>query len=284
MHFSILFGQLNGVFRLLRTRRMQPGTCLEQIRQSRDVEDILRAHSEDLQSNSILSPQQLLQIRASIDRANHLLSIYTDEKNWSRNLEKCRVEFLRAFLEIKNRNSGIELGTKQLTNLEKCRVKLHAAVVPDRLPCRQEEQKVIANFIRQTVAVGKSRAIYVSGVPGTGKTASVKQVLREMEQEHKFRYLEVNAMKLHDPHQVFVDIYQRLHNTSTNRISPAMALRQLTEYFASATTNRLPVVLLLDEVCRKQLSCFEFTFTFSVGYALHQTGYSLSSIRLGYKE
>lgn len=53
---------------------------------------------------------------------------------------------------------------------------------------------------------------YVSGVPGTGKTATVREVvriLRDCEQNGTvpvFQFLEVNAMKLTKPHQLWVQV------------------------------------------------------------------------------
>lgn len=56
--------------------------------------------------------------------------------------------------------------------------------------------------------------MYISGVPGTGKTATVHQVIRYLKEEHEdgdlpfFKYIEINGMKLTDPHQANVQILQ----------------------------------------------------------------------------
>lgn len=56
--------------------------------------------------------------------------------------------------------------------------------------------------------------MYISGVPGTGKTATVHEVIRCLQQAAQtndvpsFRYIEVNGMKLTEPHQVYVQILQ----------------------------------------------------------------------------
>ena len=58
------------------------------------------------------------------------------------------------------------------------------------------------------------RCMYISGVPGTGKTATVYQVIRYLTEEHTdgdlpyFRFIEINGMKLTDPHQASVQILQ----------------------------------------------------------------------------
>ena len=56
--------------------------------------------------------------------------------------------------------------------------------------------------------------MYISGVSGTGKTATVQQVVRHLAEEHEdgdlpaFRYIEINGMKLTDPHQANVQILE----------------------------------------------------------------------------
>ena len=56
------------------------------------------------------------------------------------------------------------------------------------------------------------RCMYISGVPGTGKTATVHEVIRCLNQDYeageipKFRYLEINGMKLTDPNQAHVQV------------------------------------------------------------------------------
>lgn len=54
--------------------------------------------------------------------------------------------------------------------------------------------------------------MYISGVPGTGKTATVQEVMRALRQGaddgdfNKFKYIEINGMKLTEPRQAYVHI------------------------------------------------------------------------------
>ena len=54
--------------------------------------------------------------------------------------------------------------------------------------------------------------MYISGVPGTGKTATVYQVMKYLQEEYEngdlpyFKFIEVNGMRLTDPHQANVHI------------------------------------------------------------------------------
>ena len=45
--------------------------------------------------------------------------------------------------------------------------------IPDELPCRENEQELIKQYIIEGIENnGSSSSLYISGMPGTGKTAS----------------------------------------------------------------------------------------------------------------
>ena len=54
--------------------------------------------------------------------------------------------------------------------------------------------------------------MYISGVPGTGKTATVKEVIKILESQREdgdladFTFIEVNGMRLTEPRQAYVEI------------------------------------------------------------------------------
>ena len=54
--------------------------------------------------------------------------------------------------------------------------------------------------------------MYISGVPGTGKTATVRQVVSQLQQAAEdgelpgFKFVEINGFKLTDPKQAYVSI------------------------------------------------------------------------------
>lgn len=54
--------------------------------------------------------------------------------------------------------------------------------------------------------------MYISGVPGTGKTATVHEVIHCLQQAAEndelpsFQFIEINGMKLTEPHQTYVQI------------------------------------------------------------------------------
>ena len=64
--------------------------------------------------------------------------------------------------------------------------------------------------------------MYISGVPGTGKTATVHEVLRYLDEASEegdvpqFNFIEVNGMKLTEPSQVYVQILKVCIKFSVN--------------------------------------------------------------------
>lgn len=58
---------------------------------------------------------------------------------------------------------------------------LQLSTVPDCLPCREAEQAELRGVLAQAILEGHAGGcIYISGVPGTGKTASVHAIIRSM--------------------------------------------------------------------------------------------------------
>ena len=52
------------------------------------------------------------------------------------------------------------------------------------LPCRKEEQDIIYNYIKKGLQTnGNYNSLYIAGMPGTGKTASVKTIINILESE-----------------------------------------------------------------------------------------------------
>lgn len=56
---------------------------------------------------------------------------------------------------------------------------LHTAV-PERLLSREVERKSIRAFLEEKVLQRQAGSLYISGAPGTGKTACLNCVLQEM--------------------------------------------------------------------------------------------------------
>ncbi|CEF66182.1 Origin recognition complex subunit 1 [Strongyloides ratti] len=156
----------------------------------------------------------------------------------------------------RNKNVTNKNGKKNENDFMNLLKSLHTSEIPSRLVCREDETNKIKTFVKAAISQsGTSSAMYISGVPGTGKTASTLQVLKELNgtKKKKFIYCYVNGMELPQPNKVFVEVYKTVFKST--RISPQNARRLLNEKFLSYE-NKIPVVILVDELdllCTKKL-------------------------------
>ncbi|XP_032372413.1 cell division control protein 6 homolog [Etheostoma spectabile] len=87
---------------------------------------------------------------------------------------------------------------------------LHTAV-PERLLSRETERASIRSFLEETALRRLPGSLYVSGAPGTGKTACLNWVLQEMKADlSPVQTVVVNCMSLRSSHAVFPLLADRL--------------------------------------------------------------------------
>uniref|UniRef100_A0A8C9TMW0 Origin recognition complex subunit 1 n=1 Tax=Scleropages formosus TaxID=113540 RepID=A0A8C9TMW0_SCLFO len=135
--------------------------------------------------------------------------------------------------------------------LEEARARLHVSSVPDSLPCREQEFQDIYSFVESKIVGGNGGCMYISGVPGTGKTATVHEVIRclqhasEQDELPSFRFIEINGMKMTDPHQAYVQILQKLTNQKATADHAAALLEKR---FSNPAPQKETTVLLVDEL------------------------------------
>ncbi|XP_010016261.1 PREDICTED: origin recognition complex subunit 1 [Nestor notabilis] len=140
---------------------------------------------------------------------------------------------------------------KPASVLEEARLRLHVSAVPESLPCREEEFQDIHNFVESKLIDGTGGCMYISGVPGTGKTATVREVIRCLQQAAEndelpsFHFLEINGMKLTDPHQAYVQILELLTGQKVTATHAAVLLANL---FNTPGPKRKTTVLVVDEL------------------------------------
>ncbi|XP_061860248.1 origin recognition complex subunit 1 isoform X2 [Colius striatus] len=150
--------------------------------------------------------------------------------------------------EIPRRNHAAQ---KPASILEEARLRLHVSAVPESLPCREEEFQDIYNFVESKLIDGTGGCMYISGVPGTGKTATVHEVIRCLQQAAEndelplFQFVEINGMKLTDPHQAYVQILELLTGQKVTATHAAVLLAKL---FNTPGPKRKTTVLVVDEL------------------------------------
>jgi len=136
--------------------------------------------------------------------------------------------------------------------------KLHISMLPATLPCRSQEMEIVTNYIRTAViSKGVTKPVYISGMPGVGKTATIKASIAALKKEVStknvpaFEFVEINCLQLQTPADAYSVLWRSIYG---EHVSSKKALRKLTEYFnISSNDKRLsqsrPVTIcLLDEV------------------------------------
>lgn len=154
---------------------------------------------------------------------------------------------------------------KLLSNYKQAQHGLHVAAVPDSLPCRENEYGQIYMALETAINGGMGSCIYISGIPGTGKTATVREVVTELRRQAdksripEFSFVEINGMKVINPQDSYELLYQHITN---KRVAPASALRLLEKEFNTPSPRRTPIVVLMDEldqlVTRNQSVMYNF--------------------------
>ncbi|KFV14462.1 Origin recognition complex subunit 1 [Pterocles gutturalis] len=153
-----------------------------------------------------------------------------------------------AIPEIPRRNHEVQ---KPASILEEARLRLHVSAIPESLPCREEEFQDIYNFVESKLIDGTGGCMYISGVPGTGKTATVHEVIRCLQQAAEndelpsFQFVEINGMKLTDPHQAYVQMLELL---TGQKVTATHAAELLAKLFNTPGPKRKTTVLIVDEL------------------------------------
>ena len=136
------------------------------------------------------------------------------------------------------------------TAYEVARQRLHVSAVPETLPCRENEFTEILMHLQSALEEGGSLCLYISGVPGAGKTATVREVIRTLQDSadqgdvRPFQFIELNGMKLTDPPQAYKLLWQAINKNNTSsssssrdRITPSHAAQLLDQHFNRTTKD-----------------------------------------------
>ena len=149
---------------------------------------------------------------------------------------------------------------------------LSLAATPKTLPCREEETQQVTEFMEQVLSKGggggsgalgtntnrnnssagsNGRCLYISGIPGTGKTATVLQVMRSLRERSQrgeissFQFIDMNGLRLPTPQHAYSTLYEALSGAS---LGPQAAAAALEEHFGKPRRSEHHTVVLLDEL------------------------------------
>ncbi|KAG8904591.1 Origin recognition complex, subunit 1 [Tulasnella sp. 403] len=138
---------------------------------------------------------------------------------------------------------------------------LHVAARPDALPGRTQEFDDVLASVLSVLEEGTGGCIYISGVPGTGKTATVHAVVRQLQEmatnneTNPFTYVEINGLRLPEPSAAYAVLWEAIsgHDPATEghlKISAKEALKKLDRYFTGGRAGPAggAFVVLMDEL------------------------------------
>ncbi|CRG95974.1 origin recognition complex subunit 1, putative [Plasmodium gallinaceum] len=127
-------------------------------------------------------------------------------------------------------------------------------VVPKYLPCREKEIKEVHGFLESGIKQsGSNQILYISGMPGTGKTATVYSVIQLLQNKSKqkllpqFNVFEINGMNVVHPNAAYQVFYKQLFNKKPpNALNSFKIIDRL--FNKSQKDNRNVSVLIIDEI------------------------------------
>lgn len=144
--------------------------------------------------------------------------------------------------QVENRATAL---TPSNNPFELARTQLTSELRPGCLPCREKEFDDIMTFLSGKLSDNSGGCMYISGVPGTGKTATVREIMKVLKKKSRndFKFLSINALSLTEPRQCYVEIVKQLSNKTLRWDS---ALDHLRNFFLKQ--KHLLHVLLIDEL------------------------------------
>jgi len=154
-------------------------------------------------------------------------------------------------------------GTAQRSDLySAAAMRLHVSVLPEDLPCRSGETEVIMDHLRAAIRRrGENKPLYISGLPGTGKTACALSCVGKLKKEvvagslDDFDFVVINALQLQTPMDAYSVLLRRMQGV---RYTAKSALNRLQSHFqssgdgtsnsSSSSEKKRVVLCLVDEL------------------------------------
>lgn len=118
---------------------------------------------------------------------------------------------------------------------------------------REAERLLVQNFIRSAIDERRSATLYISGAPGTGKSAVVLHESRPFEKRRGCHVAVINCMHLRTASAIFAHLIQSVKSARSGKENFAVLNNKEVENLLNRLINQGTLLLILDEV--DQLVC-----------------------------
>ncbi|NP_001084440.1 cell division cycle 6 L homeolog [Xenopus laevis] len=142
------------------------------------------------------------------------------------------------------KTAGVQLFKQEGSCYQKAKHALNTAI-PERLLARESETAFIKTFLTSHVSDGKPGSLYISGAPGTGKTACLNKLLQESKDDlQQCKTVYINCMSLRSSQAVFPAIAEEISGGKSS-----LAAKDIVRSLEKLVTSKGPIILLvLDEM------------------------------------
>ncbi|KAI0213396.1 Cell division control protein [Lamellibrachia satsuma] len=120
---------------------------------------------------------------------------------------------------------------------------LHTSL-PEKIVGREEESRQVNKFLEEHLLGRRPGSLYVSGAPGTGKTAVLSEIIKVYMESRLCQVISANCMSLQNAHAIYNKVLSDLKKK--NVCLPARQAAQQLE--TSLSTCKSMVLLVLDEI------------------------------------
>ncbi|KAK9324112.1 P-loop containing nucleoside triphosphate hydrolase protein [Lipomyces orientalis] len=122
---------------------------------------------------------------------------------------------------------------------------------PGKLLCRDAERDALKSFFHSHVSTRTAGSLYISGPPGTGKSALIAEVLDDLKDKfgRVVKVANINCMTVCKPALVFCNIFQELVGEvlSESSVGEKSVSEKLEQVFTQSSTKQSCIVIL-DEM------------------------------------
>ncbi|KAI7885748.1 cell division control protein Cdc6 [Lichtheimia hyalospora FSU 10163] len=118
----------------------------------------------------------------------------------------------------KTKNNEDEKNNQYDTIYQAAKATFRRSAMPSRLVGRVQERTKMIKFWDEHVMTNKPGCLYISGSPGTGKTAMLNEIIRDFEDHdysHNVRQVVVNCMSIREPKGIYTRLVTELKSPRT---------------------------------------------------------------------